>query len=140
MRNVVLEGVRKILETYYIDRSHRLLQHNKFVALIVLQDDVKYLLYFKRNILKNLLPNTFQLTKRVHIFLPKCQKKPIAVKYVKNYESFEETSVMSVKENFMVCSTWGDFSYFICIKKIRIPKAKSTRIQFILSKKLQKYS
>ena len=40
------------------------------------------------------------------------RKKPIAVKYVKKYESFEETSLTSVEENFMVCTVLGDISYF----------------------------
>ena len=46
---------------------------------------------------------------------------------------------MPVEENFMVCSTLGDMSYFNYTKKLRIPKAKSITNQFILSKKLQKY-
>ena len=69
------------------------------------------------------------------------KRKPIgiAVKYVKEYESFEETSLMSVTENFMVCSTLVNMSHFSYTKNI-IPRAKSTTFQFILSKKLQKYS
>ena len=59
MRNVVLDGVRKILETYILmswklfesensenlvrwSLSYSLFQHNKVTALKVLQDDVKY--------------------------------------------------------------------------------------------------
>ena len=42
--------------------------------------------------------------------------KPIAIKYVKKYESFEETFLMSVKENFMICSTLGDMSYLSYLK------------------------
>ena len=65
--------------------------------------------------------------------------KPIAVKYVKN-ESFKETTLMSVKENFMVCSTSGDMSYFSYTKKKRIPKAKSTTIQSTFSKEVVNYT
>ena len=46
---------------------------------------------------------------------------------------------MSMKENFMVCSTLVNMSHFSYTKNI-IPRAKSTTFQFILSKKLQKYS
>ena len=65
--------------------------------------------------------------------------KSIAVKYVKKYESLEETSLIW---GYGLCSTLGDMSYFsytkkIRIPKIRIPRAKSTAVQFILSKKLQ---
>ena len=65
--------------------------------------------------------------------------EPIAVKYVKN-ESFKETTLMSVKQNFMVCSTSRDMSYFSYTKKIRIPKAKSTTIQFNFSKENVNYT
>ena len=41
--------------------------------------------------------------------------KPIAVKYVKKYESFEE-SLMSVRENFMIFSTMGGMSYLSYLK------------------------
>ena len=48
---------------------------------------------------------------------------------------------MLVKENFMVCSTLGDIYIILLLyRKIRIPRAESTAIQFILSKKLWKYS
>ena len=47
---------------------------------------------------------------------------------------------MSVKENFMVGSTWGIFHTSALRKKMNLPKAKSTTNQFILSKRLQKYS
>ena len=61
MRDVVLDGVRRILETYYMVKSwklyesensenlarwslsYSLFQHNKVTALEVLQDDVKYI-------------------------------------------------------------------------------------------------
>ena len=61
MRNVVLDGVRKILETYYMIKfwklyesensenlarwslSYSLFQHSKVTALEVLQDDGKYI-------------------------------------------------------------------------------------------------
>ena len=43
------------------------------------------------------------------------------------------------KENFMVYSTLGDMSYFSYTKNIKISRAKSTTIRFILCKKLQKY-
>ena len=45
MRNVILDVVRKILQTYYTEKSYSmyrlLLQHNKVIALEVLQNDVK---------------------------------------------------------------------------------------------------
>ena len=41
----------------------------------------------------------------------------LAVKYVKKYDNFEGTSLMSVKENFMVCSTLVDMSYVSYTKK-----------------------
>ena len=40
--------------------QYSLLHHNEVIALEVSQNDVKYL-YFKRNILKIVLPNTFSL-------------------------------------------------------------------------------
>ena len=63
MRNVVLDVVREILQTYYIENSNSTAYFNitKLLhALEVSQNDVKYL-YFKRNTLKNVLPNTFSL-------------------------------------------------------------------------------
>ena len=60
MKNVVFNGVRKILQTY-IEKSYSSAYVNITktpIVLEVLQNDVKYL-YFKRNILKNLLRNTF---------------------------------------------------------------------------------
>ena len=45
MSNVVLDVVTKILQTYYTEKSYSmyslLLQHNKVIALEVLQNDVK---------------------------------------------------------------------------------------------------
>ena len=61
--------------------------------------------------------------------------KPIAVKYVKN-ESFKETTLMSVKENFMVCSTSGDMSYFSYTKKKEFQKLKVQQFSLLLAKKL----
>ena len=61
MRNVVLDVLRKILQTYYIKKSYSTAYFNitKLLhALEVLENDVKCL-YFKRNILKNALPHTF---------------------------------------------------------------------------------
>ena len=63
--------------------------------------------------------------------------KPTAVKYVKKYVHFEETSLMSVKEN---CITLGGYVILQLSKTIRIPKPKSAPVQFILIKKLQNYS
>ena len=63
MRNVVLDVVREILQTYYIENSNSTAYFNitKLLhALEVSQNDVKYL-YIKRNTLKNALPNTFSL-------------------------------------------------------------------------------
>ena len=63
MRNVVLDVVREILQTYYIENSNSTAYFNitKLLhALEVSQNDVKYL-HFKRNTLKNVLPNTFSL-------------------------------------------------------------------------------
>ena len=37
---VVLDGVRKIPDTHYIEKSYNLLQHNRFIALEVLQECV----------------------------------------------------------------------------------------------------
>ena len=63
MRNVVLDVVRKILQTYIknSDSTAYYFEITKlFIVLEVLQNDVKYLALFKKkNILKNLLPNTF---------------------------------------------------------------------------------
>ena len=65
MKNVLLDVVRKILHIYiYI--SPKVLQQNslfyyfEITKLLYekLQNDVKYL-YFKRNILENILPNSF---------------------------------------------------------------------------------
>ena len=53
----------------------------------------------------------------------------------KKNETFEKTSLMSVKENFMAYSTLDITSNFSYTKKLRIPKAKSTTNQFILSRK-----
>ena len=58
-RNVVLDVLRKILQTYIeVLQYSLLLRDNKVIVLDVLQNDVKYP-YFKRNIFKNVLPNTF---------------------------------------------------------------------------------
>ena len=72
-------------------------------------------------------------------FLLTFRNKPFAVKSVKTFKSFGETSLISVKENFLARRTLGDMSCF-SYKKLRIPKAKSAASQYILSKKLQMYS
>ena len=45
MRNVILDVVRKILQTYYTEKSYSmyslLLQQNKVIASEILQNDVK---------------------------------------------------------------------------------------------------
>ena len=62
MRNVVLDLVRKILRAYIknSDSTAYYFEITKlYIVLEVLQNDVKYLAIFQKNILKNLLPNTF---------------------------------------------------------------------------------
>ena len=62
MRNVVLDWVRKILQAYIknSDSTAYYFEITKlYIVLEVLQNDVKYLAIFQKNILKNLLPNTF---------------------------------------------------------------------------------
>ena len=62
MRNVVLDWVRKILQAYIknFDSTAYYFEITKlYIVLEVLQNDVKYLAIFQKNILKNLLPNTF---------------------------------------------------------------------------------
>ena len=62
MRNVVLDLVRKILQAYIKnpDSTAYYFEITKlYIVLEVLQNDVKYLAIFQKNILKNLLPNTF---------------------------------------------------------------------------------
>ena len=49
--------------------------------------------------------------------------KYIAVKYVKKYESLDETSLI----RYGLCSTLGDKSYSTIQKKIRIPKIRIRR-------------
>ena len=69
--------------------------------------------------------------------------KSIAVKYVKKYESFEETSLMwdyglQYIRGYVMLQLYKKKKKRIA--KIRVSRAKSTVIQFILSKKLQIYS
>ena len=62
MRNVVLDLVRKILQAYIKNSDSAACYFEKtklYIVLEVLQNDVKYLAIFQKNILKNLLPNTF---------------------------------------------------------------------------------
>ena len=62
MRNVVLDLVRKILQAYIKNSDSTACYFEKtklYIVLEVLQNDVKYLAIFQKNILKNLLPNTF---------------------------------------------------------------------------------
>ena len=49
--------------------------------------------------------------------------KPIAVNMSKKNETFEKTSLMSVKENFMTYSTLEITSYFSYTKKIKNSKS-----------------
>ena len=61
MRNVVLDVLRKILQTYYIEKSYSTAYFNitKLLhALEVLENDVKCL-YFEINILKNAITPYF---------------------------------------------------------------------------------
>ena len=50
--------------------------------------------------------------------------KSIAVKYVKKYESLEETSLIW---GYGLCSTLGDMSHFSYTNNIRIPKIRIRR-------------
>ena len=57
MINIVLNVVRKVLQIYYIEKSYSINIHTKVIALEVLQNDVN--IYFRRQIFKNVLHNTF---------------------------------------------------------------------------------
>ena len=109
--NVVLDGVRKIPDTHYIEKSYNLLQHNKFIALEVLQECVNSYIS-KERFLKTYYPILLSCEWKSMFSFWVANKKSIAVKYVKKCESFEETSLTSVEENFMVCNVLGDISYF----------------------------
>ena len=61
--------------------------------------------------------------------------KPIAVNMSKKNETFEKTSLMSVKRTSWPTVHWRLRHTSAIQKKLRIPKAKSTTNQFILSRK-----
>ena len=58
MRNVVLVVVRKVLQIYYIEKSYSTAYYFDITKLLYYRSFIKHL-YFKRNISKNVLPNTF---------------------------------------------------------------------------------
>ena len=86
MRNVVLDVVRKIPQTYYIEKSYSTAYFN--ITKLLYKEVFKMMqskyLYLKKNI-------------EVHVFLLSCQNKSCC--------SYMSKNIMSVKENFMVCST-----------------------------------
>ena len=77
MRNVVLNVLRKILQTYYIEKSYSTAYFNitKLLhALEVLENDVKCL-YFEINILKNAITPYFLVENKSLCFLVELSKQ-----------------------------------------------------------------
>ena len=77
MRNVVLDVLRKILQTYYIEKSYSTAYFNitKLLhALEVLENDVKCL-YFEINILKNAITQYFLVENKSLCFLVELSKQ-----------------------------------------------------------------
>ena len=120
--------------------QYSLLQHNKVIACIrSFRKWCKMPIFRNKHFKKCNYPILFSWEQKSMFSCWAVKAKPIAVKYVKKYKNFETTTLMSVKENFMVFIIHWGICHALAIQKMRIPRAKSTAIQFILSKKLQKY-
>ena len=75
MGKFVLDVIRKILQPYYIENSCNTAYYFDITnQSYCIRSFTKYI-YFKRNILKKVLPNTFYLRIKVHVFLLSCQNK-----------------------------------------------------------------
>ena len=83
-------------------------------------------------------PILFSWEQKFRFFCWVVKTTPIAGKYVKNMKGLSKPHSCQWKRTFVACTTLGDMSYFIYTRKIRIPRSRSTAIQFILSK-LRKY-
>ena len=71
---------------------YSLLQHSKVIALDVLQNDGR------ETFSKTYYPMLFSCEQKSMFSCWAVSTKPIAVKYVKKYESFQETSLISFSE------------------------------------------
>ena len=110
----------------------------------------KYLYISKETFIKTYGPIFFSWEQNSMFSCWVVKTKPIAVKYVKNMKALIAwlwgiLTIMRCPSTSTVM--WGYSLQYLkryvilqLYKKIRIPRAKSTEIQFILSKKLQMYS
>ena len=72
---------------------------------------------------KKLVTLYFSCEQKPIFFCSANKTKPIAVNMSKKNETFEKTSLMSVKEKFMIYSTLEITSYFSYTKKIKNSKS-----------------